>query len=109
MRPRRPVSVSLPSVTTEDSFLLEPAGSVSSSKREIGPPARLLHSCRDRMEIITQSPEIIESKKTSAPTDPPQSPHDLSPVRKRRGMCLQNLVYEYGVEETHTPGKHLLS
>ena len=58
---------------------------------------------RDGMEIITQSPEITESRKLQLQLILLNHPM-ICPRCEREGECaLQSLVYEYGVEETQYP------
>ena len=58
---------------------------------------------RDGMEIVTQSPEITESRKLQLQLILLNHPM-ICPRCEREGECaLQSLVYEYGVEETQYP------
>ena len=58
---------------------------------------------RDGMEIITQSPEITESRRLQLQLILLNHPM-ICPRCEKEGECLlQNLVYEYGVEETQFP------
>jgi NADH-quinone oxidoreductase subunit G len=58
---------------------------------------------RDGMEIITRSPEITESRRLQLQLILLNHPM-ICPRCEKEGEChLQNLVYEYGVEETRFP------
>lgn len=58
---------------------------------------------RDGMEIITQSPAITESRRLQLQFILLNHPM-ICPRCEKEGDCrLQNLVYEYGVEETQYP------
>ena len=58
---------------------------------------------RNGMEIITQSPEITESRRLQLQLILLNHPM-ICPRCEKEGEChLQNLVYEYGVEETQLP------
>ena len=64
---------------------------------------KLLPSCfnpvRDGMEVLTASPEVIESRKTQLQLMLLHHPLEC-PTCDQAGACsLQNLVYEYGVAE----------
>ena len=69
--------------------------------------SELLPSCftpaKEGMEIITNSPEIIESRRLQLQLILLNHPM-ICPRCEREGECeLQSLVYEYGVEETLYP------
>ena len=58
---------------------------------------------RDGMEIVTQSPEITESRRLQLQFILLNHPM-ICPRCEKEGECaLQTLVYEYGVEETQYP------
>jgi predicted molibdopterin-dependent oxidoreductase YjgC len=73
--------------------------------------AELLPSCftpaKEGMEIITNSPEIIESRRLQLQLILLNHP-TICPRCEKEGECeLQTLVYEYGVEETLYPWKRI--
>jgi NADH-quinone oxidoreductase subunit G len=64
---------------------------------------------RDGMEIITQSPEVTESRRLQLQLILLNHPM-ICPRCEKEGECLlQNLVYEYGVEETQFPWEKFLT
>jgi len=64
---------------------------------------------RDGMEIITQSPEIRESRRLQLQLILLNHPM-ICPRCEKEGECaLQTLVYEYGVEETQYPWEKISS
>ncbi len=72
----------------------------------------LLPSCftpaRNGMEIITQSPEISESRRLQLQLILLNHPM-ICPRCEKEGECdLQNLIYEYGVEETLYPWEPII-
>ena len=75
--------------------------------------AELLPSCftpaRNGMEITTQSPKISESRRLQLQLILLNHPM-ICPRCEKEGECdLQNLVYEYGVEETLYPWEPMIS
>ena len=75
--------------------------------------SELLPSCftpaRGGMEIITHSPEILESRKLQLQFILLNHPM-ICPRCEKEGECaLQTLVYEYGVEETLYPWEQISS
>jgi len=75
--------------------------------------SELLPSCftpaKEGMEIITHSPEIIDSRRLQLQFILLNHPM-ICPRCEKEGECvLQKLVYEYGVEETLYPWKHISS
>ena len=75
--------------------------------------SELLPSCftpaKEGMEIITHSPEIIDSRRLQLQLILLNHPM-ICPRCEKEGECeLQRLVYEYGVEETLYPWEHISS
>jgi predicted molibdopterin-dependent oxidoreductase YjgC len=75
--------------------------------------SELVPSCfspaRNGMEILTQSPKISESRRLQLQLILLNHPM-ICPRCEKEGECdLQNLVYEYGVEETLYPWEPILS
>jgi NADH-quinone oxidoreductase subunit G len=75
--------------------------------------SELVPSCftpaRNGMEIITQSPKISESRRLQLQLILLNHPM-ICPRCEKEGECdLQNLIYEYGVEETLYPWEPILS
>jgi NADH-quinone oxidoreductase subunit G len=73
----------------------------------------LLPSCftpaRNGMEITTQSPRISESRRLQLQLILLNHPM-ICPRCEKEGECdLQNLIYEYGVEETRYPWEPMIS
>ncbi len=73
--------------------------------------AELLPSCftpaRNGMEILTQSPEIFESRRLQLQLILLNHPM-ICPRCEKEGECdLQTLIYEYGVEETLYPWERI--
>ena len=75
--------------------------------------SELLPSCftpaRNGMEILTQSPEIFESRRLQLQLILLNHPM-ICPRCEKEGECdLQTLIYEYGVEETLYPWEPIMS
>jgi NADH-quinone oxidoreductase subunit G len=75
--------------------------------------SELVPSCftpaRNGMEILTQSPKISESRRLQLQLILLNHPM-ICPRCEKEGECdLQNLIYEYGVEETLYPWEPILS
>jgi NADH-quinone oxidoreductase subunit G len=75
--------------------------------------SELVPSCftpaRNGMEIFTQSPEIFESRRLQLQLILLNHPM-ICPRCKKEGECdLQNLIYEYGMEETTYPWEPVTS
>jgi NADH-quinone oxidoreductase subunit G len=73
--------------------------------------SELLPSCftpaKDGMEVLTQSPEIFESRRLQLQLILLNHPM-ICPRCEKEGECgLQTLVYEYGVEETLYPWERI--
>ncbi len=75
--------------------------------------SELVPSCftpaRNGMEILTQSPKISESRRLQLQFILLNHPM-VCPRCEKEGECdLQNLIYEYGVEETRYPWEPMIS
>ena len=75
--------------------------------------SELVPSCftpaRNGMEILTQSPKISESRRLQLQLILLNHPM-ICPRCEKEGECdLQNLIYEYGVEETRYPWEPMIS
>jgi predicted molibdopterin-dependent oxidoreductase YjgC len=73
--------------------------------------SELLPACftpaKEEMEIVTHSPEILKSRKLQLQFILLNHPM-ICPRCEKEGECaLQNLVYEYGVEETRYPWERI--